>query len=206
MKKYLCILLVLVMVLTFAGCGDQNADKELSARELSTKESESSGFAPWDWAANLEKNSLDAIWTQTYIQSTTKETGENQTKTTRAQGGGLLDLETEEPDEIIALMRNLKEEEFHAVEPENTTFGFLCISTQPNIPCNVVAFFDEENSAVVLVRQEQDSLDLYYTDEYDHVKNDEQEYIPYAHWQIQNPDLMNGILALQAVPENWPYN
>ena len=203
MKKYLCILLVFIMALAFTCCGNQNTNTEFNAN---ISEPQSSEFMPWIWAANLDKSNLDAIWTQTYIQSSTKETAENRTKTTRAQGGGLLDLETNEPDAIIALMRNLKQDEFSSAETENTTFDYLYVSAEPNIPCNVVAFFDEKNSTVVLVRQEQDRVDFYYTGEYDHVKNNKQEYIPYEHWKINNQDLMNGILELQAVPQNWPYN
>ena len=207
MKKYFCIVFGCLLLLTCLGCSRQNeAPKATETQsEVVTSTASLDGFEPWTWSQNLDKSNLTAVWTQTVIKSTTKEVGENQTTSMGAQGGGLLHLDTDEPDAIIARMRDLREENFTAAEPEYTDFGWLYGSTEPNIPCNVVAFFDEDESTVVMVRQEQENMDFYYTTEYEKVKNNT-EYVHFSHWKLENEDLLKEILNVQAVPQNWPYH
>ena len=207
MKRYLCILLGCLLLFVFSGCGNQDVASQVaeSQTDVSIPDLPNNDFEPWTWAQNLDKSALTAVWTQTVIHSTTKEVGENHTTSMGAQGGGLLHLDTEEPDAIIARMQDLKKENFTAADPEYTDFGWLYDSTEPNIPCNVVAFFDEENSTVVMVRQERENMDFYYTTEYAKVKKDSPEYVHFLHWKLENEDLLKEILNVQAVPQNWPY-
>ncbi len=152
---------------------------------------------PWIWAQKLNSSMLERLSVQTMTQYSPKqnEAGEI-TSTGSSSSSGVYNTPYVQP--LMDLIHQLKPKAFKdSGTVQKSYLRKLLTPRHTDSPCTLITFQDGVNKKILAIRQEQDTLDFFMSQDYERIVNDDMHFVSFRHWKLQDEALLDYMKSLE---------